>query len=773
MPGADEIFVVVGRAEVPWEEEDVLEELTEYQKLAQNHPGCMVASLAKDVAAPQVYRIHQEWNQKASYLAFHRTVAPPRAAVLNHYEATPFAAPGLQKEPHHVWAKAERKDLTKGQGKLFFLSSAGRTKHALFNNTPDLQYDIAMRFPQQDMKPAPGTTVAGEQFKVTVFPGQTTPFIEGKWNGGYALSYSYGPVTDTRYLDESAKTLQSKVQKEAEVFKEFLASNGLNVDQPGILDLEDFEERALALAVERHTKYVDLKWCPVQSSISRSWEGKRRVLAWMRPEDYLPAAYKDKVEHIVKTIEPADIDQGALGDCWFLAAVASCAEWPEQLIVPIFRDATKLRRDAASYNEQHRAEVAAGAFRVRLAKHGWWKWHIVDTYLPVQPLNEPGGPCFARNKQEPNELWVALLEKCYAKLHGSYVAISGGDPAVALADLTGFPTVSFDWKEANDALFKRMVQHDEHGRLLWVSTPGEDASDYMGGSASEAAKAKAQKYDAVGLGTGHAYTVLKVALVDIERDGKKRTIRILQIRNPWGNDVEWNRAWSDNSKEWREYPEVMEYIKHKWDIATPEQMFQKDGSYWMAWNDCLQYFNGGGVCLRHNNWQDVRLKTSFTDGSPEHVFKITPNINCQAVIFGVQHDRRGLPRDDPRKELCALRVEVVTASAKKPTFDTLAQSNDGVFMYANQVVAFPPGKASESPVMLEAGKDYYVILRQHPGEQKQAVRNRDEIVLTIQSSPGARNQHLRGISPLTTTAAVPFYFLSCSHWMGTTGQQWD
>ena len=37
------------------------------------------------------------------------------------------------------------------------------------------------------------------------------------------------------------------------------------------------------------------------------------------------------------------------------------------------------------------------------------------------------------------ELWVLLLEKAYAKVYGSFENIEGGNPAVALRDLTGAP----------------------------------------------------------------------------------------------------------------------------------------------------------------------------------------------------------------------------------------------------------------------------------------------------------------------------------------------
>ena len=30
---------------------------------------------------------------------------------------------------------------------------------------------------------------------------------------------------------------------------------------------------------------------------------------------------------------------------------------------------------------------------------------------------------------------------------------------------------------------------------------------------------------------------------------------LIRIRNPWGNEAEWNGAWSDGSPEWRYIPE--------------------------------------------------------------------------------------------------------------------------------------------------------------------------------------------------------------------------
>ena len=127
-----------------------------------------------------------------------------------------------------------------------------------------------------------------------------------------------------------------------------------------------------------------------------------------------------------KAIEPADIKQGQLANCWFLCACSSIAEMPE-LVERLF--ITK------EYNDE-------GVYRVKLCKDGEWREVTIDDYFPCFPK---AGPFFSRAHN--NELWVLLLEKAYAKLHGNYKTLCGGSPHEALMDLTGCPTTSFKVKD--------------------------------------------------------------------------------------------------------------------------------------------------------------------------------------------------------------------------------------------------------------------------------------------------------------------------------------
>ena len=52
---------------------------------------------------------------------------------------------------------------------------------------------------------------------------------------------------------------------------------------------------------------------------------------WKRPKEFMrvnPDLGLNNLEVFDKQIEPNDIKQGQLGDCWFMCALASLAEMP-------------------------------------------------------------------------------------------------------------------------------------------------------------------------------------------------------------------------------------------------------------------------------------------------------------------------------------------------------------------------------------------------------------------------------------------------------------
>lgn len=74
-----------------------------------------------------------------------------------------------------------------------------------------------------------------------------------------------------------------------------------------------------------------------------------------------------------------------------------------------------------------------GVFIFRFFKNGKWEYVIIDSRIPMNPETKSPlyGKCTttstgASGSPGQTEYWVPLLEKAYAKLHGSYEALNKG-----------------------------------------------------------------------------------------------------------------------------------------------------------------------------------------------------------------------------------------------------------------------------------------------------------------------------------------------------------
>lgn len=119
-----------------------------------------------------------------------------------------------------------------------------------------------------------------------------------------------------------------------------------------------------------------------------------------------------------------------------------------------------------------------------------------------------------------------LLEKAYAKAYGSYLNIEGGDPATALRDLTGAPTVSMDCEntEKNEKLIKNLVNK------LWKFVGNAEKNDWIICCYTGMGEVREEQTN-IGIVKGHAYTILDVRELT---DAQGVSHRLVKIRNPWG-----------------------------------------------------------------------------------------------------------------------------------------------------------------------------------------------------------------------------------------------
>ena len=125
-------------------------------------------------------------------------------------------------------------------------------------------------------------------------------------------------------------------------------------------------------------------------------------------------------------VTPNDILQGDLGDCYYLSSLSALAE-NEQRIKKIF--------------EHHQVDPE-GIYTVYMTKNGKKVQITVDDHVPV---DKNGSIVFS--KAQGNEIWVILLEKAWAKIHGSYESIIAGWGSYTLRDITGAPSFYYDVKD--------------------------------------------------------------------------------------------------------------------------------------------------------------------------------------------------------------------------------------------------------------------------------------------------------------------------------------
>ncbi|XP_055589787.1 calpain-B-like isoform X7 [Uranotaenia lowii] len=303
--------------------------------------------------------------------------------------------------------------------------------------------------------------------------------------------------------------------------------------------------------LENGTLFEDPEFQAVSSSLMFSRRPDRHY-EWLRPHEI-----SDSPEFFVEGFSRFDVQQGELGDCWLLAACANLTQDQKMFLRVVPED--------NSFEDEY-----AGIFHFRFWQYGRWVDVVIDDRLPTYR-----GELIYMRSSEKNEFWSALLEKAYAKLHGSYEALKGGTTCEAMEDFTGGVTEMYDLKDQTPPNLFQICEKGFQRNSMFACSIEPDP---------HVTEAETRE----GLIRGHAYSITKIQMVDIVTPTTSGKIPLIRLRNPWGNEAEWNGAWSDQSAEWRFIPD-----DQKEELGLN---FDSDGEFWMSYRDFTRYFDRIEIC---------------------------------------------------------------------------------------------------------------------------------------------------------------------------------
>ena len=165
-----------------------------------------------------------------------------------------------------------------------------------------------------------------------------------------------------------------------------------------------------------------------------------------------------------------------LGDCWLLASLAGLAQTQPKVLEDAITDHGDGTYTVRLYRKDDSGSLSAEDVRVE----------------GTLPTTADGSDAYAQ-REDPNEIWVVIIEKAFAAWKGGYAGLDAGLPSEALTALTG--------QEAKDTFTRNQ-------------TPASLGETFRGnadeGRAMVAASNPHLDLRSGGIIPGHAHTILGV-----------------------------------------------------------------------------------------------------------------------------------------------------------------------------------------------------------------------------------------------------------------------
>jgi hypothetical protein len=300
---------------------------------------------------------------------------------------------------------------------------------------------------------------------------------------------------------------------------------------------------------------------------------------------------------IIGDVDPSDIHQGSVGDCWLLSAISALAEF-DGAIKRLFRKTRNLDRMPME---------SPNSYTITLWDLETWK--EVDIVVDESLCTSPTGQLLASKPSEDGELWVCYLEKALAIHCGGWDEITGGQCTHAWALMTGCKEQYLIQKSKKTGKFICTANYDVN-RKQWAKhynsphkgdgitwnvpwpkvggggmkelTPTElflkmcawDKENYIIGAGT---KGVSDKNQTDGMVDDHAYSV-----IDCHHNVVGSGIDLIKVRNPWGKGEIEDGQFDDDGPGWDRYPQIKKRLK---------PVVADDGIFYVTKEEFFNYYD--------------------------------------------------------------------------------------------------------------------------------------------------------------------------------------
>jgi hypothetical protein len=303
---------------------------------------------------------------------------------------------------------------------------------------------------------------------------------------------------------------------------------------------------------------------------------------------------------IIGDVDPSDIEQGSVGDCWLLSGISSLAEF-DGAVKRLFRKTKNL---------DERPFEGPNMYTITLWDLTTWKEVdiLVDERLCVTANGS--GNLLGSKPSTDDEFWVCYLEKALAIHCGGWDKINGGQCTHAWALMTGCKEQYTIAKSKETGKYicmakynpykKKLVKHENsphegdksYYQVAWPEVGGGGGKDtelnedelflklcawdevnYIVGAGTTGTS---DENETDGMVDNHAYSVIE------SRNNVAGTgIDLIKVRNPWGRGEIEDGMFDDDGPGWDEYPQIKFALN---------PVVADDGIFWVTKQEFFRFF---------------------------------------------------------------------------------------------------------------------------------------------------------------------------------------